>query len=68
MAREQSLHFLRFSLEYCRRAGLLDETGRPLTIFGIAQALYNFEVSHLRNRVENDDAHDHLVVYLFLCS
>jgi hypothetical protein len=44
--REQVLHFVRFSIEYLRRAGLLDETGRPMNLFGIVQTLYPYEPSN----------------------
>ncbi|KAG2367850.1 hypothetical protein BDR07DRAFT_1325978 [Suillus spraguei] len=42
----QLLHHLRFSIDYLRRARLLDEQGRPLNLFGIASHLYYTEPSN----------------------
>ncbi|KDE02846.1 hypothetical protein MVLG_06636 [Microbotryum lychnidis-dioicae p1A1 Lamole] len=39
-------HFTRFADEYLRRAGLIDETGRPLLMYGIASGLYADEPSN----------------------
>lgn len=36
-------HFVRFSIEYLRRMGLVDETGRPMNLYGTASALYATE-------------------------
>ncbi|KAG2134032.1 uncharacterized protein EDB93DRAFT_852671 [Suillus bovinus] len=44
--RYQLLHHLRFSIDYLRRAGLLDEQGKPLNLFGIAAHLYYTEPSN----------------------
>ncbi|EIW78173.1 P-loop containing nucleoside triphosphate hydrolase protein [Coniophora puteana RWD-64-598 SS2] len=43
----QLLHHLRFSIDYLRRGSLLDSTGRPLDLFGIAGQLYYTEPSNL---------------------
>ncbi|KAG1725082.1 uncharacterized protein EDB91DRAFT_1267695 [Suillus paluster] len=43
----QLLHHLRFSIDYLRRARLLDEQGKPLNLFGIAAQLYYTEPSNL---------------------
>ncbi|KAG1729573.1 hypothetical protein EDB19DRAFT_1938407 [Suillus lakei] len=43
----QLLHHLRFSIDYLRRARLLDEQGKPLNLFGIAAHLYYTEPSNL---------------------
>jgi hypothetical protein len=43
--RDQILHHLRFSLDYLRRAKLLDATGKPLNLYGIAAHLYYTEPS-----------------------
>ncbi|KAG1852486.1 hypothetical protein F4604DRAFT_1296933 [Suillus subluteus] len=45
--RHQLLHHLRFSIDYLRRARLLDEQGKPLNLFGIAAYLYYTEPSNL---------------------
>jgi hypothetical protein len=45
--RHQLLHHLRFSIDYLRRARLLDEQGKPLNLFGIAAHLYYTEPSNL---------------------
>ncbi|KIJ59959.1 hypothetical protein HYDPIDRAFT_161677 [Hydnomerulius pinastri MD-312] len=45
--RHQLLHHLRFSIDYLRRARLLDEQGRPFNLFGIAAHLYYTEPSNL---------------------
>lgn len=36
-------HFVRFSIEYLRRMGLVDETGRPKNLYGTVSALYSAE-------------------------
>ncbi|KAI0310817.1 hypothetical protein OF83DRAFT_1153629, partial [Amylostereum chailletii] len=46
IGREQLLYHLRFSIEYLRRAGLLDKDGRPINLFGIASHLYHTEPSN----------------------
>lgn len=43
----QLLHHLRFTIDYLRRARLLDEHGRPFNLFGIAGQLYYTEPSNL---------------------
>jgi len=43
----QLLHHLRFSIEYLRRARLVDDEGRPMNLFGIAAHLYHTEPSNL---------------------
>jgi len=43
----QLLHHLRFSIEYLRRARLVDVEGRPMNLFGIAAHLYYTEPSNL---------------------
>lgn len=45
--KHQLLHYLRFSIEYLRRACLLDREGRPMNLFGIAGHLYYTEPSNL---------------------
>ncbi|KAG1823796.1 uncharacterized protein BJ212DRAFT_703338 [Suillus subaureus] len=45
--KHQLLHHLRFSIDYLRRARLLDEQGKPLNLFGIAAHLYYTEPSNL---------------------
>jgi hypothetical protein len=45
--RDQILHHLRFSIDYLRRAGLLDHQGKPMNLFGIAGHLYYEEPSNL---------------------
>ena len=42
----QLLHHLRFSIEYLRRARLIDGEGRPMNLFGIAAHLYYTEPSN----------------------
>lgn len=44
---EQVAHFMRFSIDYLRRAGLLDAQGRPINLFGIASHLYYTEPGNL---------------------
>lgn len=46
LGQDQVAHFVRFSIEYLRRAGLLDESGKPLAMYGIASSLYTFEPSN----------------------
>jgi hypothetical protein len=43
----QLLHHLRLSIEYLRRARLVDREGRPMNLFGIAAYLYDTEPSNL---------------------
>jgi ATP-dependent RNA helicase DDX60 len=43
---QQLLHHLRFSIEYLRRARLLDSRGKPMNLFGIAAHLYYTEPSN----------------------
>ncbi|KAI0073118.1 P-loop containing nucleoside triphosphate hydrolase protein [Panus rudis PR-1116 ss-1] len=45
--RQQLLHHVRFSIDYLRRAGLLDASGNPIDLFGIAAHLYYTEPSNL---------------------
>ncbi|OAX31611.1 P-loop containing nucleoside triphosphate hydrolase protein, partial [Rhizopogon vinicolor AM-OR11-026] len=47
----QLLHHLRFSIDYLRRAALLDEQGKPLNLFGIAAHLNLALVALLRSGV-----------------
>ena len=42
----QLLHHLRISIDYLRRARLLDERGRPFNLFGITSQLYYTEPSN----------------------
>jgi len=44
--KHQLLHHVRFSIDYIRRARLLDEHGRPFNLFGIASHLYYTEPSN----------------------
>ncbi|KAF8878473.1 hypothetical protein CPB84DRAFT_1966141 [Gymnopilus junonius] len=46
IGREQLLHHLRFSIEYLRRSGLLDGTGKPVNLFIVATHLYYAEPSN----------------------
>ncbi|KAJ3722132.1 hypothetical protein DFJ43DRAFT_668590 [Lentinula guzmanii] len=46
MGRDQVLHHVRFSIEYLRRAGLLNHEGKPVNLFGIASHLYHTEPSN----------------------
>jgi hypothetical protein len=43
--RQQLLHHLRFSIDYLRRARLLDVDGVPLNLYGISAHLYYTEPS-----------------------
>lgn len=45
--KHQLLHHVRFSIEYLRRACLLDRDGRPMNLFGIAGHLYYTEPNNL---------------------
>ncbi|KAG8869503.1 hypothetical protein FRB97_001094 [Tulasnella sp. 331] len=45
--REEVLHQIRFSMDYLRRSGLLDEHGRPLALFPVVGHLYHTEPSNL---------------------
>jgi len=47
IGRDQLLHHTRFSIDYLRRAGLLDAQGRPIDLFGVAAHLYYTEPSNL---------------------
>ncbi|KAI0720199.1 P-loop containing nucleoside triphosphate hydrolase protein [Cerioporus squamosus] len=47
VGREQILHHIRFSIDYLRRAGLLDAGGNPVNLFGVAAHLYYTEPSNL---------------------
>ncbi|THU98274.1 P-loop containing nucleoside triphosphate hydrolase protein [Dendrothele bispora CBS 962.96] len=47
IGQQQLLHHLRFSIEYLRRARLLDEQGRPMNLFAVAAHLYYTEPSNL---------------------
>ncbi|EJF61300.1 P-loop containing nucleoside triphosphate hydrolase protein [Dichomitus squalens LYAD-421 SS1] len=47
VGREQILHHIRFSIDYLRRSGLLDEGGNPINLFGVAAHLYYTEPSNL---------------------
>ncbi|TFY68503.1 hypothetical protein EVJ58_g983 [Rhodofomes roseus] len=44
---EQVVHFMRFSIDYLRRASLLDAQGNPINLFGIASHLYYTEPGNL---------------------
>lgn len=44
---EEVAHFMRFSIDYLRRAGLLDAQGNPINLFGIASHLYYTEPGNL---------------------
>ncbi|KAH9932994.1 P-loop containing nucleoside triphosphate hydrolase protein [Fomitopsis serialis] len=44
---EQIVHFMRFSIDYLRRASLLDAQGNPINLFGIASHLYYTEPGNL---------------------
>ncbi|TPX36142.1 hypothetical protein SmJEL517_g01613 [Synchytrium microbalum] len=46
MGRDQLSHFVRFSIEYLRRVGLLDSIGRPLDLCGMVSHLYPYEPSN----------------------
>ncbi|KAH9943357.1 P-loop containing nucleoside triphosphate hydrolase protein [Epithele typhae] len=45
--REQILHHIRFTIDYLRRAGLLNAQGSPINLFGVAAHLYYTEPSNL---------------------
>ncbi|EIW61285.1 P-loop containing nucleoside triphosphate hydrolase protein [Trametes versicolor FP-101664 SS1] len=47
VGREQLLHHIRFSIDYLRRAGLLDAQGNPINLYGVAAHLYYTEPSNL---------------------
>jgi hypothetical protein len=47
VGQHQLLHHLRFSIDYLRRARLLDREGRPMNLFGIAAHLFYTEPSNL---------------------
>jgi len=44
--RDQLLHHLRFSIDYLRRARLLDQYGKPMNLFTVANHLYYTEPSN----------------------
>lgn len=46
VGQHQLLHHLRFSIDYLRRARLLDKEGRPMNLFGIAAHLFYTEPSN----------------------
>ena len=43
----QLLHHLRFSIDYLRRAHLLNQEGKPVNLFGVSSHLYYAEPSNL---------------------
>ena len=45
--KNQLLHHLRFSIDYLRRAHLLNQVGKPINLFGIAAHLYDTEPGNL---------------------
>lgn len=45
--REQLLYHIRFSIDYLRRAGLLDAQGNPINLFSVTSQLYYAEPSNL---------------------
>jgi ATP-dependent RNA helicase DDX60 len=45
--KNQLLHHLRFSIDYLRRAHLMNQEGKPVNLFGIASHLYHTEPSNL---------------------
>ncbi|KZP15484.1 P-loop containing nucleoside triphosphate hydrolase protein [Athelia psychrophila] len=47
VGQHQLLHHVRFSIEYLRRARLLDEDGRPMNLFGVAAHLFYHEPNNL---------------------
>ncbi|KAH9067713.1 P-loop containing nucleoside triphosphate hydrolase protein [Lactarius vividus] len=47
VGKSQLLHHLRFSIDYLRRANLLDQAGKPINLFGIAAHLYYTEPGNL---------------------
>ncbi len=47
VGKNQLLHHLRFSIDYLRRARLLDFMGKPINLFGIASDLYYTEPGNL---------------------
>ncbi|KAI0677460.1 P-loop containing nucleoside triphosphate hydrolase protein [Trametes maxima] len=47
VGREQLLHHIRFSIDYLRRAGLLNAEGNPINLSGVAAHLYYTEPSNL---------------------
>jgi ATP-dependent RNA helicase DDX60 len=47
VGKNQLLHHLRFSIDYLRRAHLLNPEGKPVNLFGIASHLYYAEPSNL---------------------
>lgn len=47
VGKSQLLHHLRFSIDYLRRAHLLNQVGKPINLFGIAAHLYYTEPGNL---------------------
>ena len=47
VGKTQLLHHLRFSIDYLRRAHLLNQVGKPINLFGIAAHLYYTEPGNL---------------------
>src|SRR6266702_654915 len=47
VGKSQLLHHLRFSVDYLRRAHLLNQVGKPINLFGIAAHLYYTEPGNL---------------------
>ncbi|RXW18629.1 hypothetical protein EST38_g7225 [Candolleomyces aberdarensis] len=47
VGRDYLVHHVRFSIEYLRRTGLLNEAGKPMNLFAIAGHLYYTEPSNL---------------------
>ena len=47
VGKSQLLHHLRFSIDYLRRADLLNPVGKPVNLFGIAAHLYYTEPGNL---------------------
>jgi len=53
IGQQQLLHHLRFSIEYLRRARLLDKEGRPMNLFAVAAHLYVSFTVVLINQLSN---------------
>jgi hypothetical protein len=47
VGKSQLLHHLRFSIDYLRRAHLLNQVGKPINLFGMAAHLYYTEPGNL---------------------
>lgn len=58
--KQELVHHIRFSIEYLRRAGLLDAEGNPINLFGLAAHLYYTEPSNfaLVTLMRNGIVHD----------